>query len=445
MITDPRRLVALAFAALVLSGCVESQRPEASGKGTISAIHAAPTAAELAFLIEERSLGNLTYKGAIGAQPFDDLTYDFNFDARVPGSASLQRIATETVSIVAGMDYVFALTGTVSAPSVVVWESEDRQWEGSETVLEVSAGHLAAGTGAVDLYFEAPGTAPIGGNARGSLSFGERLPAFDVEDGRYVLIVTEQGDPATILFTSASRDYNQQTTVLFTLHDADPSITSALSVRRIEEGGSSVELGDTGSPPTRRYFNAAFSSGNVDVWLDDDFATPIVADLGYGGVSADVPVPSGASTYTYTTAGNPGAVLLEDEETVAVNTRGTNFLMGASGDLETVSVIDNRRAISGFAKVRVTQLSANLDLVDAYLLNAGTDINDVGPNIPRINTADSSDYLHLQPGNYELTVTQAGGKTVVAGPLALDLTSGDIAEVALIDTADPNLLNIVAY
>jgi hypothetical protein len=440
-----RSILLLTVAGLLLSGCAETTRPEATGKGNIRAIHAVPTAADVTFLIEERSLGSLTYKNATSVQQFDDLTYNFNFDTRLPGDSSPRRLATETVTIVPDTDYDFVLTGTIDAPSIILWETGERQWAGAETVFQVSAGHLAPAAGPVDVYFAATGTAPAAGAARGTLSFGDRLPAFEIENGEYRLIVTVQGDPAAILFTSTSRDYTERTSVLFTIQDADPSITSGLSVRRIEQGGVSVEVGDASFPPTRRFFNSAFGSGSIDIYLEDDFVTPIVANLAYGGLSGDVPVPAGTSTYTYTAAGNPGAILLEDEDTVVANTRGTNFVTGETGDLTIAVFIDDRRPVSGFGKVRVNQVAASFDSVDVYLLTAGIDIADAGPNLPRLASSFSSGYLHLEPGNYELTVTEIGEKTVLAGPVAVGLPSGGIVETAIIDTPDPNLLNVVVY
>jgi hypothetical protein len=440
-----RSLTCLVAAGLALGGCTESQRPEATGKGSIRAIHAVPTGADVTFLIEERALGNLAYKNSTSVQQFDDLTYNFNFDTRKPGDTSLSRIATETVTVVPEMDYVFVLTGSIASPSVLLWESEERQWEGDETTFEVSAGHLSPGSGALDVYFVEEGTAPAAGTERGTLSFGERLPPFEVESGEYEVIVTAAGNPASVLFTSTSRDYAERTSVLFTIQDADPSITTPLSVRRIDQNGTSTELGDPAFPPTRRFFNAALGSGSMDVYLDDDFVTPIVSNLAYAVVSADVPVPAGESTYTYTAAGNPGAILLEDEDTVLRNTRGTNFVLGEPDDLEVSVFIDNRRPVTGFGKIRINQMSTEFALVDAYLLAPGTDLDDESPNLPRLATAGTSNYVNLDPGNYELTVTETAEKTVLAGPLTVNVTSGSIREVAIVDTADPNLLDIVVY
>ncbi|HLU07072.1 MAG TPA: DUF4397 domain-containing protein [Woeseiaceae bacterium] len=439
------QLFAVLAVAGVTFGCAESQRPEASGKGAIRGIHAAPTVAEVSFLIEERALGTLSYKGSTNTQQFDDLSYNFHFDSRTPGQTGLTRLASESLDVSPEMDYVFVLTGTLASPSILLWETAQRQWEGTETTVEVSAGHLSPGLGDIDVYFAESGTAPAAGNARGTLAFGERLPPFETESGVYRLTITQAGNPAAVLFRSTPRDYNERTSTLFTVQDADPSITSNLSVRRYDQNGNSAEVGDTSFPPTRRFFNAALGSGSMDVYVGDEFATPIVSDLAFGTVSGDVEVPAGESEYTYTAAGNPGAILAEDEDTVAPNTRGTNFVIGEPDDLDVAVFPDDRRPITSFSKVRVVQAAIGFEQVDIYLLPPGTDIADRPPNLPRVPTGNSSNYVQLEPGSYEITVTKTGEKTILAGPLALSLASGDIVESVMLDTADPNVLTLSTY
>jgi hypothetical protein len=131
--------------------------------------------------------------------------------------------------------------------------------------------------------------------------------------------------------------------------------------------------------------------------------------------------------------------------TVSANTRSTSFLIGPPGDLDIVSFTDNRRSIAGVAKLRMTQLSTNFEEMDLYLLDAGTDIADVAPNFPSIDTGISTNFLQLEPGSYELTATVTGEKTVAAGPVALELADGGVTELAIVDTADPNVVSIVVY
>ena len=443
MSTRAPALAALVFTGLAFAACTESQREEATGEAGIRGIHAMPTAPEVAFLIEERSLGQLPYRGVSAAEVFDDLSYNFNFDTAFPGDSETTRLATVATDIQPDIDYVFALTGTVDTPSIVVWETPERTFQEGDTVFEASAGHLAAGAGDLDVYLAPPGTAPAAGQARGTLAFGEVMEPFDVEAGDWVLTVTAAGDPADVLFRSTTQDIAEQTAVLFVVQDSEPSLTSTLTVQRVTRGGGSAPLADARFRPTRRFMHAAFGTGGVDVVVDDDFASPVVSGLTFGQVSGDVAVPAGDADYSFTQAGNPGAILHEEEDTSPANSRSTSFIAGAPGDLEFVTFTDNRRPVPRVAKLRLTLVSANFEEADIYVLESGTGIADVSPGFSRMDTLVSTGYLQLAPGSYEVTVTVAGEKTVAAGPLTLDLAGGDITDLAAIDTADPNVLEIV--
>lgn len=440
-----RSLALLPLVALVMTGCAETSRPEATGKGNIRGMNAVSTSPTVTFLIEERSLGALVYKQVSSMQEFDDLTYTFHFAARLPGDSSDTRIASEALSVVPDKDYFFVLTGSVANPEILLWETDEREWEDNETELQVAAGHLAPGTGTVDVYFVPQGSDPAAGEALGSLSFGERLPDVSFEEGDYEFIVTAPGDPSTVLFESTSREYAAQTSLLFTIQDADPSITSSLSVRRINQNGSSAEVPQRGAPPTQRFFHAALGTGPVDVYVDENFATPRVANLAFGELSTDLNVPAAEVAYTFTDAGNVGAVVLEDDQSSPVTTRSTTFLMGEPGDLSLATFLNDRRPVAGFAKLRLNQVSSNFERVDVYVFPAGTDIAERNPNVPQIASGFSSDYLHLVPDEYEMTVTERGEKTVLAGPVTLDLAGRTVTEAAIIDTNDPNALDVVTY
>ncbi len=436
-------LASLCVGLLLVAGCSETQREEATGKGSIRGLHAMAGAPEVNFLIEERSLATLSYRGATSPQLFDDLTYAFNFDTRFPGDTEMLRLATVSAAIQPDTHHVFALTGTVEAPSIIVWETPQRAFDENATVFEVSVGNLAAGAGEVDVYLGAPGVAPAAGQARGTLGFGEILPPFDAEAGGWVFTVTAAGAPADVLFRSSTQTLSEGNSLLFAILDSGPSFTSDLIVQRITRDGAAVRLPDNRFRPTRQFFHAASGTAGLDVVVGDDFAAPVVSGLEFGQVSPDVPVPSGESTYSVTQAGNPGAILHEEDDASAANSRSTSFIAGPPGELELVTFVDNRRPIPRIAKLRVTLLSANFEEADLYLLQSGSDLADASPGVSGMDTLSTTGYLQLAPGSYDLTVTVTGEKTVAVGPLTLDLASGAIEDLAIIDTPDPNTLQIV--
>ena len=119
-----RRLSALAAIVVVVtaaSGCAESSRPQATGKGEIRGINSIVTAPDVTFLIEERTLASLSFKDSSGFSSYDDLPYNFNFDVLLPGDLERTRLATQFIDVVLDTQYTVVLTGMVANPSTFFW------------------------------------------------------------------------------------------------------------------------------------------------------------------------------------------------------------------------------------------------------------------------------------------------------------------------------------
>lgn len=432
-----RALIVAALAAAMLGGCAETSLPEATGKGTINMINAMPASPSVAFLIEERILGGVAYKVAHGAQSFDDLTYNFNFEYIVPGDTAPIRTATAFLDVVADNEYTFVLTGSVTAPDVTLWERPQRDWSGTETVFEAAIAHLSPALGDVDLYFAPTGTAPVLGEERAKLSFGERMPEIDLENGEYEFIITARDDPGMILYQSGPVTYSARISYVQAIFDADASITGNISVRSISTLGLSSELPDANTMPTLRTLHAAFGTENIDIYRDNDFTTAIFSNLAFGETTLDLEVPDGAVDYTYTAVGNPGAIINDLNQLIPAGRRVSAFLIGMQGGESRITLTDDRRSVETHAKLRLIQAAANFDTMDLYLVDAGTDIADVDPLAANLTFAFVSDFGPTIPGNYDLILTLPGEKTLIAGPIPLDLVNGDVVELLIIDTVDP--------
>ena len=339
-----RALIVSALAVATLSGCAETALPQATGKGTINAINAMPGSPPVTFLIEERFLGGVGYKEALGAQPFDDLSYNFNFEYIVLGEAQPTRIATQFIDMVADTDYTLVITGSVAAPVLTQWERPEREFDGAETVFEAAFAHLSPALGDVDMYVALTGTAPILGEERAKLSYGDQVPEIELETGQYEVTLTARDDPATILYQSHDTFLQARISYTIAIFDADPTITGNISVRLMSSAGLTQELPDVNFLPTLRTVHAAFGTVNFDIYRDQDFSAPIFSDLGFGQSSGDVPVDEGIVPYTYTEVGDPTAIVNEETQLITRGLRTSTFVGGqASGNLTRIVRIDNRR------------------------------------------------------------------------------------------------------
>ena len=244
---------AIAFA--ILSGCSESALQEATGKGSINAIHAMPASPAVGFLIEERALGALGYKGSLGAQAFDDLSYNFNFDYVDLGAIGATRIATHFIDMTADTDYTLVISGSITAPVITQWERPAREWEGDETVFEVAFAHLSPALGDVDVYFAPVGTLPVLGEERAKLSDGDREPEIDLESDDYEVIITSRDDPLDILYQSHPFFLAARISYTIAIFDAErTALMSAMGhLQTSSDFVTGVRFGAVTGPTTRGF------------------------------------------------------------------------------------------------------------------------------------------------------------------------------------------------
>jgi hypothetical protein len=436
-------LVATLVVVIAVAGCAESSRPVATGKGNVRGINAISTAPGVSFLIEERRLGALEFKDAIPYAPWDDLSYNFNFDVFLPAELAPTRLSTQFIDVQADHEYTVVLTGSIANPTSLFWEDPSREWGESETVSELIFAHLAPSMGELDVYFATPGTVPVLGQAVGSLTNGNRLPGMDFEEDAYEMVLTPKDDPATIIYQSLPVNLTAQTRVLFAVFDADPTLPGNVGVNFITDAGSSTELPDNNSPPEVRTLHATFGIGNYDGYFDSDFANIIYPDVEFKETSPYAGVANATTLLTLTPVGNSGAVIHENNVIVSVNTRRTVVLTGTPGDLSFTFLLDDGRPLETAPFLRTLNASFNTQALDVYILEPGTPIaDDTIALIQGITPGVNTGFFELREGMREITATLPGETTPVSESIVLDLANGDVFDIVVVDTVDPNMVEL---
>jgi hypothetical protein len=436
------------LAMMVAGGCAKTANVEATGKGAIRGINSIVTAPDLNFKIEERSIGAATYKGAAGFAQYDDLSYSFNFDVLLPGDATATRLATQFIDVVADTQYTLVLIGTVANPEILSWEAPARAWDGDETVFEADFVHLSPVLGEVDVYFAPVGTAPVLGNAVGTLNFGGRISYAEYPDAQYQLIITPKDDidPLNYLYQSTTLSSTPATRVTFAFFDPDPTITAGIAVSLINSGGGSASIPDVSKPANVRLLHAALGTDRVDGFLDNDFNSVVFQDVGFGELSTYTDFGSLATNVTLTDVGNTGAVVHEEAINGGGNSRITLILAGAPGTLLFHSLQDAARPLETFAVIRLANLSVNADFVDIYLLDPGTPISaDVAPRYRALAGLQDTGFFGVASGSYEISITRAGELTSISAPIAIDVVSGNYADIVILDNVDPDRADLFMF
>jgi hypothetical protein len=437
-----RYLLLAAAAAVFASGCAkESSRPVPTGEGSVRAINAISTAPNFGFLIEERFIDTLPYKVSTSATSWDDLDYTFNFDVLLTGATAQTRVASQFIDVEKDRDYTMVLTGAVESPDITVWETDIREWEDGETGHEVRFANVSTSLGPVDVYFEAPGTAPVIGNRLGTVGFTEILPAVEFEAGERSLILTAVDDPGTILYESVSLTLLERNSYIVSPFDADANDLGSVSVLLINaQLGGGGSIADVSTQSTARFFHASRDMGNVDIFTDDPLTVPQVSNQAFGEYTDDLPIMSGDTPITYTAAGNMGSILIDEDRLFRIGAHHSLFAIRGADGIDVLSnfVLD-RRSIETQTKLTLINTSIDNPSVDVYLLREGETVEETFPLIPILTTFAPPFVAPIRPNQYDLYLTAPFEKTILFGPVPLDGQAGDVVEGIVYDTADPTV------
>lgn len=387
----------------------------------------------------------LFFRAASPQVEFSQRDYAFSFDVLLPGDEDTTLIIETTGTVDPEVIYDYVLTGTFDNPQIFLWTQPRRDWDqelidaadnGTEiTELVVSFGHAAGGVDAVDVYFEAPDTDITTATPIATMAFGELATPTTIEAGIYQLTLTPAGDPNTVLYASEELDVLAANTALFTVMENGGISTQAVSVQLyVDSLGSTVS--DITTPGELSVVHAAPDAGAVDVFDSTDFDTPLVSDLAFGQLSGDLVVADGEIDVAVTPAGDVGTILAEQTVEVPAAAYRRVFVVGAPGELETFSVEDDRRSFLTQGRLRGVGASTRFDILDIYILDPGADLEESAPAITNLAFAGASTLATINPGTYELVVTDADTTTIRFGPGELVIEAGDVVELIVIDDAD---------
>ena len=436
------------LAALVIAACTSGSKfPEATGKGSIQAINAISTSPSISFLIEERAIGSLDFETASRKTSYDDLEYTFNFEALLPGGTEQTRLASQLLQVVKDMEYTFVISGDLAAPTITLWERAARVYADGGTVFEASFAHLSPALGDVDIFFDDAAIVPAAGNEIGTLTPGGKLPPIDVQAGDYVLTITTAGMPGDILFTSDLLTLDAASTLLFIILDTDANDRGPVSVRAFNtETGSAINVIDPLYPPTVRFIHASQDLGTVDIYIDDPLTTPIIEDQDFLGISAEIEVPVGVLPITYTAFDNMGSPPFVDEDILFTpGLRVDYYVVGEGASPVSLATVPDRRSIETLAKFTIVYTETNHESLDLYIVEAGADIAELFPRLFGLVAGLDPIVTRLPEGSFDVYLTDRGEKTVVAGPLQVDLVLGDVVTVIVYDAANTTTADIVVF
>jgi hypothetical protein len=347
------------------------------------------------------------------------------------------------------MDYIFVLTGTLADPTILTWETTEREFSGTETVYEARYAHTAPSLGSVDYYFAAPGIDPVAGEAAGTIAFGEVLTAVDFEVGEYVLTITSSGMPDQVLFESITTTFLAATQYIITSFDGDASTFAPFSASAFTSGvnnsSGSFAMPDVNYPPTIEFVNGSLAIGTVDIYEDELLTSQIVSGHGYRAVSDELEFSVGENSLLYTPTTLLSPVLIDDFVTFFSGIRGRVVAFGPSDALEIRSYVPARRSVETQAKLQLFNAAINYLLVTVYVIDADRSIEDVViPTVGLFASGSDAPVIRLGEGSFDIYITVVpttlDEKQILAGPIRIDVEFGDVLGGMVFDTIDPAVL-----
>ena len=172
----------------------------------------------------------------------------------------------------------------------------------------------------------------------------------------------------------------------------------------------------------------------LGVTTNGNLTTPLVATIAYSDATGyDGYLTPGFNDLAVAPASNLSDVLATQTIEVRPNSAHTLYVLGPLARLFAFVTFDDYRSYATQARLRFIQGSPSATLVDVYLTASGTGIEHTTPTYAAVPFAADTGFVSYAQGIYDLTVTHAGSKTPIIGPIATWLDDGGISTVVVRD------------
>ncbi len=406
----------------------------------LRALHASPDAPPVNILVDGvPALTNVDYTQGSGFLPLEEDQYRIQVEAIVPGDDPI--VIDETYDLEYRNDYNVVAIGNVADPiaAFLIVNPTTDVFEGN---IRAQVLHAAPDAPPVDVYVTAPGadlptSTPINDEP---LAYQDYTGQIEVPAGTYQVRVTLAGDPGTVVYDSGAADLAAGTDLLIAaVENTGPGATPIQLVAL--DGTGSAEIFDAATPAAVVAVHASPDAPAVDILADDqstaeDDAITLASNVAFTDFCEIGAVPApGDYTISVTVAGDPSSVALQFPLSVTQGDELTAIVTGfaaSTPQIQALPLVNNTRSIVTESKLRITHGSPSTGPVDIYLLPDGTDLNDpdVSPDFGAVPFTGDTGILAIAPATYDVYVTPAGDKSVVAIEVQdLGLVGGEVLDV----------------
>jgi hypothetical protein len=379
---------------------------------------------------------HLDYGEGTGEQPITPTSHSLIVQIETPGSPTTV-IGPTTLDAAANMDYVVAVEGNVvslQVPGVsfLIIPHQLAVVPPQSTRLQVINAYSAP----INLYVSAVGAPFSSATQVGTASPGESVGPLMVSSSELWLSDPESPIGLTgpiTLAGGADLVYSVLMPVQIPAELFDqPCCQYAVSI--VDALGDNSWLSGAAG---LRVINDSANAPALAITSNGDLTAPVISSLAfegstyYLGIGKPLAVVA-PGVYGYNFAITPASNLSDVLASQAVELKAgayTWYSLYALGPLAQIFPFitrDDFRSYSTQARLRFIQGSPSARLVDVYLTAAGAGIPNATPTYAGMPFATDTGFVSYVQGSYDLTVTSAGTKAPIIGPVSVTLNNGGV-------------------
>ena len=437
-----KALLACSILPLFLIGCSDDdddvvQEPAPTPEyANVRVVHAASDAPMVNITANDSILNNLEgvdYQVASSRFEVETGMYDIGVTGILPGENA--EVLQADVTLEADMNYDIFAVGNVSDDTLSLLTVTSMETAVDAGNAQVQIVHAASMAPTVDIYVTAPDTDITTEQPLVTAEFTDATDLIQVPAGDYQIRITPAGE-TTVVYDSGTVNLADGADLLIAATNNVGTGDSPVTLLAAD-GDGSFKIWDAEAGAAIRVVHGISDAPAVDVIANNEVV--LVDGIQFPRTTDYVSVAAGDYLIDVVADSDNSVVAIDDAElTLEVGMSYTAIANNVLSAPELDVLVDMPRSVATEAKVRIVHASPSAGNVDIYVTADG-EIDAVDPAFADIayetgNLVETA-YVSLAEGDYVVTVTPTGTKTVAIETGVLTLENGEIYTAIALDGA----------
>ena len=437
-----KALLACSILPLFLIGCSDDdddvvQEPAPTPEyANVRVVHAASDAPMVNITANDSILNNLEgvdYQVASSRFEVETGMYDIGVTGILPGENA--EVLQADVTLEADMNYDIFAVGNVSDDTLSLLTVTSMETAVDAGNAQVQIVHAASMAPTVDIYVTAPDTDITTEQPLVTAEFTDATDLIQVPAGDYQIRITPAGE-TTVVYDSGTVNLADGADLLIAATNNVGTGDSPVTLLAAD-GDGSFKIWDAEAGAAIRVVHGISDAPAVDVIANNEVV--LVDGIQFPRTTDYVSVAAGDYLIDVVADSDNSVVAIDDAElTLEVGMSYTAIANNVLSAPELDVLVDMPRSVATEAKVRIVHASPSAGNVDIYVTADG-EIDAVDPAFADIayETGDlvETGYVSIAEGDYVVTVTPTGTKTVAIETGVLTLENGEIYTAIALDGA----------